>query len=78
MSHFDGLQNDVAGVVLVGAEGCAETSEETWLRDATEHEEALFQAYVKLLVADREGKQAAARFDVRNLYVDGNNRPVRN
>ena len=75
MSYFDGLPQNVAGVVLVGAEGCAETADERWLRDATEGEEVIFRAYVKLLVAVRDGKEAASKFDVRSLYVDSNNRP---
>ena len=75
MSYFDGLPNDVAGVVLVGAEGCAETQGETWLRDATEEERAGFEAYCRQLVRDTDGDKAAAKFTLSDLAVDGTGRP---
>ncbi len=43
MSHFEGLSTDVLGIVLVGAEGCAETDGESWIRDATEEEQTTVQ-----------------------------------
>ena len=75
MSYFDGLPNDVAGIVLVGAEGCAETQGETWLRDATEEERAGFEAYCRQLVRDTDGDKAAAKFTLSDLAVDRTGRP---
>ena len=75
MSYFDGLPKGVAGVVLVGAEGCAETSEETWLRDATEDERSGFETHCRQLVFNTKGAAAAATFDIRDFAVDGTGRP---
>ena len=75
MSHFDGLPNNVAGVLLVGAEGCAETSDETWLRDATDQERVGFEDYCRQLIRSRDGDKAAAEFRLGDLGVDGNGRP---
>ena len=75
MSYFDGLPQDVAGVVLVGAEGCAETSDAVWIRDATEQERAGFEAYCRQLVRNRDGDKAAATFSLSDFNVDGTGRP---
>ncbi len=75
MSHFDGLPQDVAGVLLVGAEGCAETSDETWLRDATDQEQAGFEDFCRQLVRNRDGDKAATEFRLGDVAVDGIGRP---
>ena len=75
MSHFVDLPKDVAGVLLVGAEGCAETSDAAWIRDATEEERAGFEAYCRQLVLNRDGDKAAAKFSLRDFTVDGTGRP---
>jgi hypothetical protein len=75
MSVFDGLPECVAGVVLVGAEGCAETANETWLRDATEQERAGFEAYCRQLVRNTDGDKAADAFSLGDFAVDGTGRP---
>jgi hypothetical protein len=74
-SYFDGLPNNVAGSVLIGAEGCAGTAGETWLREGTEDERAAFEAYCRRLVHNRHGKKAATEFSLSDFTVDGNNRP---
>ena len=75
MSCFDGLPKGVAGVVLVGAEGCAETSDAAWLRDATDDERAGFETYCRQRVFNTKGAAAAAMFDIRDFAVDGTGRP---
>lgn len=70
MSEITGLSKSIVGVLLVGAEGCAETEGEPWLRDATEEERQAF-------IADCQGrcKAASKKFDYRNFTVDGIGRP---
>lgn len=70
MSKFHGLSDDVAGVILVGAEGCSETEGETWLRDSTEEESALFKQYCEELV-----RQRGSKFDYGDYTVDLSGRP---
>lgn len=41
------LTDDGAGLILLGAEGCAEAADAPWLRDATGEERALFRDRVK-------------------------------
>ncbi len=75
MSYFDGLPTGVAGVLLVGAEGCAETADAPWIREATETERAGFEAYCRQLVRNRDGDKAAATFSLSDFNVDGTGRP---
>ena len=75
MSHFEGLDPDVIGIVLVGAEGCAETADETWLRDATTEEREFFIQHCKQLVAEAKGADASKNFDFTEFTVDTIGRP---
>ena len=75
MSHFPGLSEDVHGIILVGAEGCYEIEGEPWIREATEEEKIGLEQYIRMLVADRQGKEIAKKYNFRELYVDHNNRP---
>jgi len=75
MSHFDGLDPDVIGIVLIGAEGCAETADETWLRDATSEERELFIQHCKQLVAEAKGPDASKSFDFSDFTLDTIGRP---
>jgi hypothetical protein len=69
------IKEQVVGVLLVGAEGCAEAAEVPWLRDATPEEEAAFINRVCQMIKDKDGSEAAKKADPRDWYVDGNNRP---
>ncbi len=75
MSHFEGLSTDVLGIVLVGAEGCAETNGESWIRDATEEEQQLFKDHCRSLFTEANGGDKSKRFDFSKFLVDGNGRP---
>lgn len=75
MSHFEGLDAEVIGIVLVGAEGCAETADDNWLRDATSEERELFIQHCKQLVAEAKGPDAAKSFDFQEFTVDTIGRP---
>jgi hypothetical protein len=75
MSYFDGLPQGVAGVVLVGAEGCSETSDAPWIREATEQERAGFEANCRQLVRNRHGDMTADAFSLRDWTVDGTGCP---
>lgn len=75
MSRFEGLAPQVIGIVLVGAEGCAETADENWLRDATAEERELFILHCKQLVAEAKGADAAKNFDFTEFTVDTIGRP---
>lgn len=70
MSEIPGLSESIVGVVLVGAEGCAETEGEPWLRGATEEEKQAFIADCQCRC-----KAAGKKFDYRNFTVDGIGRP---
>lgn len=73
MSKWQGLPGDVAGVILVGAEGCAETADEKWLRDPTAEEMDGFKDYCRRLHENAE--PPGTRFDFSNWTVDGIGRP---
>ena len=75
MSHFEGLDPQVIGIVLIGAEGCAETADEHWLRDATAAERELFIQHCKQLVAEAKGTDASKSFDFTDFTVDTIGRP---
>lgn len=75
MSRFEGLDPDVIGIVLIGAEGCAETADENWLRDATAEERELFIQHCKQLVAEAKGPDASKSFDFTDFTVDTIGRP---
>lgn len=70
MSAIPGLDELVVGVVLIGAEGCAETEGKPWLRDATEEEKQAFVADCQ-----RRCKAAGKKFDYGDFTVDGIGRP---
>ena len=74
MSHFSGLFPDVIGVLLVGAEGCAETTDEAWLQDATPQERRLFIEHCRQMIKESKG-EALKAFDFTELTVDGTGRP---
>jgi len=75
MSHFEGLSPDVAGLILIGAEGCSEVADEEWLRDATSEERQLFINHCREMVRHNKGDKAANAFDFVNYTVDGTGRP---
>ena len=75
MSHFSGLSADVVGVLLIGAEGCAETTDEAWLRDATPEERQLFIEHCRQMIKQAKGEAALKAFDVTEFTVDGTGRP---
>ncbi len=75
MSHFKGLDAEVIGIVLIGAEGCAETADENWLRDATTEEREFFIQHCKQLVAEAKGADASKSFDFTEFTVDTIGRP---
>jgi hypothetical protein len=75
MSRFEGLDPDVIGIVLIGAEGCAETADENWLRDATAEEREFFIQHCKQLVAETKGPDASKSFDFTEFTVDTIGRP---
>jgi hypothetical protein len=75
MSHFENLDPQVIGIVLIGAEGCAETADENWLRDATAEERELFIQHCKQLVAEAKGPDAVKSFDFQEFTVDTSGRP---
>jgi hypothetical protein len=75
MSQFEGLDPEVIGIVLIGAEGCAETADEKWLRDAIPAERELFIQHCKQLVAESKGSDAAKSFDFTDFTVDTIGRP---
>jgi hypothetical protein len=75
MSRFEKLDPDVVGLVLIGAEGCAETQNESWLRDATANERLLFIEHCRELVQQSKGEQAAKGFNFTEFTVDGTGRP---
>jgi len=75
MSHFPGLSPDVIGVVLIGAEGCSETTGEAWLRDATAEERQLFIGFCRQMVKQSKGEAASRSFDFTSFTVDGTGRP---
>jgi hypothetical protein len=60
----------VVGVLLVGAEGCAEAEEAPWLRDATQGERLVFERGLAKRYEDQ-----GIKLDPRDLYVDGIGRP---
>ncbi len=66
----DAMAENVAGVVLVGAEGCSEVGEVSWLRDATEDE----IQQLKDVLAEMS-KKAGTTFDFSEYKVDGTGRP---
>jgi hypothetical protein len=72
MSRWEGLSPDVAGVILVGAEGCAETANEKWLRNPTAEEMDGFKDYCRSL-HDNSGDKGP--FDFTDWTVDGMGRP---
>lgn len=75
MSRFEGLDPEVIGIVLIGAEGCAETADENWLRDATSEERELFIQHCKRLVAEAKGQDAVKSFDFTEFTMDTIGRP---
>lgn len=75
MSHFTGLSPEVIGVLLIGAEGCSETDDEAWLRDATSEERQLFIDFCRQMVKQSKGEAASHSFDFANFTVDGTGRP---
>jgi hypothetical protein len=75
MSRFEGLAPEVIGIVLIGAEGCAETADENWLRDATSDERERFILHCKQLVAEAKGPDALNSFDFQEFTVDTIGRP---
>jgi hypothetical protein len=54
-------------VILVGAEGCSETDDEDWIRDATKDEIQSFKEAVQA--------KATKQIDFGSFTVDGNGRP---
>lgn len=75
MSHFDGLDPQVIGIVLVGAEGCSETAHEPWLRDANDDEKNLFRSHCHQLFQAANGASSNKTFEFGKFLVDGNGRP---
>ncbi len=75
MSRFSGLSADVIGVLLIGAEGCSETDDEAWLRDATSEERQLFIGFCRQMVKQSKGEAASHSFDFTSFTVDGTGRP---
>jgi hypothetical protein len=75
LSHFESLASDILGIILIGAEGCAEVQDEHWLRDATTEERMLFIAFCKDMVRKSKGEKAATNFDFAEFAVDGTGRP---
>ena len=75
VSHFNKVDSDVVGILLIGAEGCAETQNESWLRDATANERLLFIEHCRELVRQSKGERGAAGFNFTEFTVDGTGRP---
>ncbi len=75
MSHFSGLSPDVVGVLLIGAEGCAETTDEAWLRDATTEERQLFIDFCRHIIRKAKGEAGLKCFDFTEFTVDGTGGP---
>ena len=75
MSHFSGLSADVVGVLLVGAEGCSETTDDEWLRDATPDERQLFLEHCRQMIRQAKGEAGLKGFDFTEFTVDGTGRP---
>ena len=75
MSHFADLDKSVIGIVLVGAEGCSETSDVPWIRDATEEEKSQFKEYCHQLYREAQGVNSNKSFNFGRFLVDGNGRP---
>lgn len=75
MSHFPGLSADVIGIVLIGAEGCSETTDEAWLRDATTEERQLFIAFCRQMIRQAKGEAGLKSFEFSEFTVDGTGRP---
>lgn len=73
MSRFEGLTADVAGVILVGAEGCAETEGVSWMRDPTAEEMDGFKDYCRGLSIRQHGRDR--KFDFTEWTLDGTGRP---
>lgn len=74
-----GLPEDVAGIVLIGAEGRADIGEGDcpWARDATELEASQFKAEIKRLSdsGDHYAERALVDADGRLLAIDRTGRP---
>lgn len=75
MSVFEGLAEDVVGVILLGAEGCAETEGAAWLRDATPEEKQLLAGYCRELTRKVRGEKAANAFSFADWLTDEMGRP---
>jgi len=70
--QLESLGEDVAGVLLVGAEGCSEAGDVAWLRDATEAETDVLKARLQRM---HEQDTSQGAFDFSRYKVDGNGRP---
>jgi hypothetical protein len=75
VSHFENLAPEAVGIVLIGAEGCAEVQDEHWLRDATTDERKLFIAFCTDMIRQSKGEKAANNFGFAEFAVDGTGRP---
>lgn len=75
MSQIAGLNPNVIGVLLVGAEGVSETEGQSWLREATDEETKLFVEDCRNQIRESRGAGPASEFSLGSYSVDNNNRP---
>lgn len=75
MPKLEGLDEDVVGIILVGAEGCSEAEGAPWLREATEQEKDLFISNCRNSIRGELGDKAADEFCYSDFAKDRVGRP---